>query len=297
MKDLRYQIATGDKSGAPLKINQIVEMLLKKELSPADSICEVGKSDWLPIVEIDEVMELLKSNLKSNKKSHSNSKTPNTPTKHLNTEAHDNNVDNNLRPSDFSALSKNPMLTEWYILKGENKFGPFQYTEVIKMLQEKIVFEFDYVWKNGMQAWTRLAEVHDFKPEHIKKLQESLMPEIKNVFFRRKHPRIPFENEVVVHDNNHFWTGQVIELSQGGAGVIMENSLILPGQQLYVHFKSNSKLVAFNSICEVVSKKYIDGIKRKESPICYGLKFINISEETFEALQSYTKGMLGQKSA
>jgi c-di-GMP-binding flagellar brake protein YcgR len=205
--------------------------------------------------------------------------------------------ENKQEPQDSKTKDSNPMLTEWYILKGENKFGPFQYTDVIKMLQEKVVFEFDYAWKMGMAEWTRIAELNEYLPEHIKKLQNGLMPEIKNVFFRRKHPRVPFQSSVVVHDNNQVWKGEAIELSEGGVGLTMENSLVIPGQKLYMHFKPADSMPAFNAICEVVSKKFIDGVKDKNTTICYGVKFINISSETFQHLQMYTKGNLSKASA
>lgn len=275
MSLVKYRVSVEGSEHSELDLNQIVNRLLEKTLSPTDCIFDSENDEWIPIVENEEVMSRFKSAVRNMKSSHNSNKQMSSS--------------DEVQPTDFSSLKDNPMLTEWYILKGENKFGPFQYSEVIKMLQEKIVFEFDFAWQNGMSAWTRIAQIENFRPEHIKKLQGSLMPEIKNVFFRRKHPRIPFECEVVVHDNVNVWSGKAIELSEGGAGLIMENSLILPGQKLYMHFKSGANFPAFNAICEVVSKKYMDGVKKKEVPVCYGVKFTSLSEEAFSHLQKYTK--------
>ena len=57
-------------------------------------------------------------------------------------------------------------LQEWYILKWDNKYGPFSYLEVIQMLQNKSVFEFDFIWKNGnvpiaLQEWEFLGDASD----------------------------------------------------------------------------------------------------------------------------------------
>lgn len=73
-------------------------------------------------------------------------------------------------------------MAEWYILKGENKFGPFSYPDVLKMLQQKVVFEFDFAWHPGLSTWVRIADLDSFKPDNIGKMKETLMPEISEVF-------------------------------------------------------------------------------------------------------------------
>src|SRR5690606_38372739 len=110
----------------------------------------------------------------------------------------------------------------------------------------------------------------------IKKLKSTLMPEINEVFFRRRHRRVKYGGTILVHDNKSVWKGQGVEISAGGAGVIMENSMIVPGQTLYLHFKPGDGVPPFNAVCEVVSKRFVEGVKDKNAPIRYGLKFKNI---------------------
>jgi hypothetical protein len=72
---------------------------------------------------------------------------------------------------------------EWYVLKGDNKFGPFSYREVLKMLQEKVAFEFDFAWHPGLSTWVRIADLDAFKPAYISQIQTADMPDISEVFF------------------------------------------------------------------------------------------------------------------
>ena len=68
----------------------------------------------------------------------------------------------------------------------------------------------------------------------------------------------------------------------------MENSMILPGQKLYLHFKPGDGVPPFNAVCEVVSKRYIEGLNSKKTPIRYGLKFVDLDEGTKDFLMQYT---------
>lgn len=258
----KFKILVEGVESENLPFDEVVSLMASKRLSPADSYFEQESQTWKPLLENPKVMEALKQNLRSSKSQDSVHR---------------------------EEAKGQHLLSNWYILKGENKFGPFQYPEVIKMLQEKIVFEFDFAWRNGFEAWTRIAEISDFQPENIKKLQDSLMPNINNLFFRRKHPRVPYECEVTVHDNVTLWSGKVFELSEGGAGLIMENSLLLPSHKIYMHFKKSHGLPAFNAISEVVSKRYLEGVRKKEDPMHYGVKFVQISKEDFSRLQIYTR--------
>ena len=135
----------------------------------------------------------------------------------------------------------------------------------------------------------RIAEMDAFAKEHIKSMKDSAMPEISQVFFRRRHKRVQYGGTLLIHDNKKVWKGKAVEISEGGAGVIMENSIVVPGQQLYLHFKPGDGVPPFNAICEVVSKQYVSGVKDPSSPVKYGLKFKTISAEAQKVIDGVTK--------
>lgn len=171
---------------------------------------------------------------------------------------------------------------EWYVLRGEERQGPFDHSDIIKFLQEKIIFEYDFVWKAGMENWVRIAELNDFKPEAIR---EVLKLE-KDLFVRRKHVRMMYECPVVAHDNKNYWTGYTIEISEGGAGVVIENAMLMPSQNIYLHFKPGTHTKPFNVLCEIVSKKYIPNVKDSREPMVYGVKFINIPKSEKDLIRA-----------
>jgi hypothetical protein len=174
---------------------------------------------------------------------------------------------------------------QWYVLKGKNRFGPFLYLDVIRMLQEKSVFGFDYIWRESFENWKRLAEVEDFQATKIKMLIEA-DEEIGGVVLRRRHLRFKYECPLVAHDNAQVWKGKTFELSEGGAGVTMENAMILPGHNVYIHFKPGPTSKPFNVLCEVVSKKYSGQVKDKKSTVMYSVKFINIHKQDTEEIKT-----------
>jgi hypothetical protein len=166
-------------------------------------------------------------------------------------------------------------IAEWFVLKGENKFGPFSYTDVVKMLQQKVVFPFDFIWHAGLEGWKRVAELNDFTEENIRQLFETKGAKKKEIFAERKHARKKFDGKVIVHDNMTLWKGEGFEISKGGVGVTMKNALVVPGQQVFVHFKGEGQFPAFNAVCEVVSKKFVND----DTPIQYGLRFLSLTQE------------------
>jgi len=254
----------------PYSLDEVVVMLKNMELSVLDYIYDDKKEDWVLLMDHPEL----------SKKVHS-SKPKAAP-------AVEKAQDNKEVHAQDQAINTYQNNAEWFVLKGANKFGPFPYMEVVKMLQEKVVYEFDFVWKQGFDAWKRIAQIPDFHYDHIKKLKETLMPEIKEVFFRRKHPRVDYQGIVLVHDNKNVWKGFGEEISVGGAGVVMDNALLIPGQDLYLHFKSQGPVMPFNAICEIVSKRFIEGVRERNASIRYGLRFKDISPSAQKLLKQYT---------
>ena len=116
-----------------------------------------------------------------------------------------------------------------------------------------------------------------------------MLPEVSQIFFRRRHKRVQYGGTILVHDNKKVWKGQAVEISEGGAGVVMDNSLIVPGQELFLHFKPGDGVPPFNAVCEVVSKQYVFGVKDPKAPMKYGLKFKDLSNDTQKAIKEYSR--------
>ncbi len=177
---------------------------------------------------------------------------------------------------------------EWFILKGDNRFGPFSHMEVVKLLQEKSIFEYDYAWNKEMKSWARIAELSMFHPDEIRRLRDTDLPEVNEAFFRRRHARVNYGASVLVHDNQRVWKGQSVEISAGGAGVVLEGAQFVPGQRVFLHFKPGDGVPPFNAVCEIVNKKF-KVENDPDAPVQYGLRFIQISRSVQKELDEFTK--------
>ncbi len=174
----------------------------------------------------------------------------------------------------------------WFLLKNGEKTGPFTYPDVLKMLQQKHVFEYEHGWKQGMETWLRLAEIPEFSAEHIRHLQKSKEAKKEDIFVKRKVDRMPYKCEIVAHNNKTFWSGYVTELSEGGAGAVIQNAMLMPGQNVYVHFRPGDRTQSFNVLCEVVSKKFVKNLKDRNAPLIYAIKFVNIPKHEKDLIKT-----------
>lgn len=176
---------------------------------------------------------------------------------------------------------------EWYVLKEGNNYGPFSKLELVQMLQERNLYEYDYVWSQGMTSWKRVAEQEDFSTSHIRDLKESGQADVSEIFFRRRHARAHYGASLIVHNNKSVFKGKTIEISAGGAGVMIENPDLQPGQTLFLHFQPGDGVPPFNAVCQIVSKQFVK--EPAASPkVRYGVKFTSISQYVRESIQHYT---------
>lgn len=282
----KYHISHQGETVGPFELDEILTKVQASEFNLMDFIYDEGKSDWVMLMEFAPLAEKLKDfKPKAPPK-------PVAPAKPIEEQKEDEQLQatvEQVKMDNPTAPNPDHLVTEWYVLKGENRFGPFAFTDVLKMLQQKVVFEFDFAWHPGLSTWKRIADLEAFGSENINQLKTTLMPDIEDVFFRRRHRRVEYGATVLIHDNKQIWKGQGVEISAGGAGVVMENSVLQPGQILHLHFKPCDGVPPFNAVCEIVSKKYVDGVKDKNAPIRYGLKFTNINEQTQKVLNDYSK--------
>lgn len=265
MQDKYYISHAGQESG-PYNISEIIEKVKTNEFSFEDYVFIDDTQEWILLINVPDISSCLPK------------EKPPSPM-----------PDSKSQSEEISA-PKDPFNdAEWFVLKGENRFGPFTYTDLVRMLQEKALFEYDYVWYEGMNSWSRIAEIHEFNPNQIKKLKEIATSEISEIFFRRRHARVKYGSSIIIHDNIKIWKGESIEISEGGAGIVMSNSTIAPGQTLYLHFKPGNGLPTFNAVCEVVSKQFLKNIKNENATLKYGLKFLSVNSQGKDSIKEYAK--------
>jgi hypothetical protein len=155
------------------------------------------------------------------------------------------------------------------------------------MLQEKVVYGFDFAWHNGLSGWKRLSDIAEFQEAAIRTLSKD--KKARDIFAERKHVRHEHTGTVIVHDQHQWWNAEALEISSGGVSVRIENSMMAPGQQIHMHFKPHGQFPAFNAVGEIVNKKYIENIKDRYAPIQYGVRFLSLSGTGKEKLMDLLK--------
>jgi hypothetical protein len=176
---------------------------------------------------------------------------------------------------------------EWFVLKEGNNYGPYSKLELIQMLQERSLYEYDYVWHQGMSAWMRVAELTEFSKDSIRDLKESSNSDVSEIFFRRRHARARYGASLIVHNSKAVFSGRTIEISEGGAGVMIESPDLQPGQTVFLHFQPGDGVPPFNAVCQIVSKQFVRE-PATASKIRYGVKFTSISHHVRESILHFT---------
>lgn len=276
-----YMVSRNGETLGPWAIDVIAQKLAMAELAVTDFAWDEKANDWVTLMEFGEL------------KTYLHSRKPKAPAPRV-AIATATTVESVARPT--LVTETEAIQEEWYVSRGQQKFGPFSYLGVIKALQDKSVFEFDYIWTAGMDTWIRIAEHEKFATETIRTLLQNTVksPELVEVFAQRKHPRLLLENDVLVHDNSSVSAGRMVEASVGGSGLIVKNSTLVPGQTVNVHFASIQGLPAFNAVGEVVSKKYVRSARDRRAPIHYGIRFVKMDSAAELRVKNFFKEKTGR---
>lgn len=166
---------------------------------------------------------------------------------------------------------------EWHLLKGEHQFGPYTYEDMVRMKQTSLLFDFDYVWSPHLESWTLAGDLAEFGPDRMNRLIEK-SPDT-DVFSRRQHDRLNVTIPVLIHNDQQLWHGTCQNLSAGGALILIENPLLLPGDVVTVHMKAKDKLEqAFNCTAQVLTKRLVKTRIQHDTSLHYAVKFLNLTE-------------------
>lgn len=290
-----YFVSHAGQTYGPWTVSEITTRIAQMELIATDYIYDDATSAWIPLLECKAITDALKAQRPAGAPP-SAPPMPKAPEQRVHVEANVKlaSVQPEVRiESPSSLVAPHPEdassdQAEWFIQKDSHRYGPFTYPGLVKALQEKSVFDYDLVWRKGMEKWVRLAEHELFSAEAIREFKEN--PQNANrVFFERKYPRVAVKSDVIVHDNRSVWLGQTYQGSEGGSGMMVRNATLVPGQVLFLHFTGHESIPSFNALCEVVSKKYVPNIRDPRSPVPYGMKFVKVDKHVQEAMREFYK--------
>jgi hypothetical protein len=275
---MKYIIHHGGEQRGPWSFDEVVRGLETQNINWTDYVFDNDVNDWVMLMEFRPLSENLKSFFQSKAKPGS----PSAPVMRI----------QEMSPVEATSIAsihskdalKEPQENEWYVLRDEDKFGPFKYLELIRMLQEKKLFEFEFVWFKGMGSWQKISDLADFAPAKIKQMHDSGQLDGLEIFFRRKHKRAKLGATVIVHDQKKVYKAVAAEISAGGCGVVLNQNEIDIGKSLHLHFKAGDEVPAFNATVEVVSRRKLQGRETR-----YGFKFLEIAPSVQKAIKDYTK--------
>lgn len=292
----QHHVSKNGQTLGPWTVEEIAQKLASGEIAITDFAWDDSSTQWVSLLEFAE----LKTHLQSRKPAAPPKPTAKAPvTSVASTDVKTQEVKTSAKPTVVGSSMSEDEAIQWYVTRGQQKFGPFNYFGVVKALQDKSIFEFDYIWKEGMESWVRLAEHEKFNAEAIRGLLSTLEEKKAHgdVFAQRRHARLAIENDVLINDNQSVSPGRMVEGSVGGTGLIIKNSTLIPGQLIHVHFSSLDGLPAFNAIGEIVSKKYTRSARDSRAPIHYGVRFVKMDPAAEERVKNYFKNRAQQASA
>ena len=240
-----FYISRQGRQEGPHSLELIEDKLKTDYLTPNDYIYDSKTNEWLLISRFKLTQEICQKLVKKNGLSQS--------------------------------LEMIPINNNWYLLKGENQSGPYPYIEIVQMLEDKKVFEYDYVWSPAMTSWERISECESFETEKLKpflKNQNSKCP----VQFRRKEARVEIGVSLVIHNNKKLINGNSFELSATGASIGISGNEFSLGELLVVHFRPSKLVPAFNVHCEVISHTKILSENSIEK-YRIGVRFLKINND------------------
>lgn len=190
----------------------------------------------------------------------------------------------------MSAVVPNPQAQDqWYILRGEMKYGPYDYRSMISMLQNGELFDYNYVWSGHLESWTALGDLQEFSKETLIRLIQT-RDHLNDAFKNRQATRVDVKVPVFAHNDHNFFDGHTLSISENGALVLLNDPLLYLGQRIIINFRTSEiNPQSFNVFCEVVRKNFSKQRINVKSGLHYAVRFLQVQDQGKEQLLNWTR--------
>lgn len=198
--------------------------------------------------------------------------------------------------SDMNSSSHlNAPREEWFILRGEIKYGPYEYRAMITMIQNGELYDYNYVWSARLESWTLLGDLPDFSKDRLCLLIET-KDHLSGSFADRQVPRVEMRIPIYGHNDHNFFDGHSISLSENGALLLLNDPLLLPSQKIMLHFRVPMQIEqnpsgpsSFNAAAEIIRKNYSKQRLNVKSGLHYAVRFLQVQEHGLDLLTKWTR--------
>ena len=158
--------------------------------------------------------------------------------------------------------------TTWYVLRGEERLGPYSYAQMAEFIQHHALLDYHYVWSSHLDQWTMLCDLKEFASENLKPF-----------FFERRNPRKKVNLPILIHDNKRIFTGELTSLSVQGGLIRINSPLLNPGDQLTLHVFANNQIEnAFLMSSKILRKGFAKGRINVKTDMDYAVRFLQVPE-------------------
>lgn len=176
---------------------------------------------------------------------------------------------------------------DWFVLLGDQKYGPYDYKTMISMMQSNQLMDYNYVWAAHLESWTPIHQLEEFSKDRFQILLQKESNYL-NSFIQRQSPRVEVSIPLLGHNSIRFFDGTVTSLSESGALCLLNTPLVQVGDLLKIHIKSNGKTdVAFNIEAEVIRKNFSKQRLNSKSGLYYAIRFNDIQSVGLEQIKNW----------
>lgn len=176
----------------------------------------------------------------------------------------------------------------WYVLRGEMKYGPYEYKSLITMIQSGELYDYNFIWAPHLETWTLLGELPEFSKDRLCRLIET-KDHLAGAFIERKAPRKDVVVPVFAHNQEHFFDGHTVSISDNGALILMNDPLLLPAQKIILHFRQcDLNPVSFNVEGEIIRKNFTKHRLNVKSGLHYAVRFLQVQEHGQLQIKNWT---------
>ncbi len=188
-------------------------------------------------------------------------------------------------------MSLNPVQTDnWYVLRGEMKYGPYHYRSLLSMIQSGELQDYNYIWAPHLEAWTMVGDLPEFSKDRLCLLIGNKDP-FAAEFKERKFPRVNLIVPVFAHNGHNFFDGHTLSISENGALILLNDPLLLPSQKIVVHFREcDQNKESFNVEAEIIRKNFSKQRLNVKSGLHYAVRFLQVQEIGAHQLTNWARG-------